>query len=113
MLGIAEGDVDAPSPGQRTNRARVLSVETGERRIRVTVEGLAGGWAEYWVRQPDRVMPKIEVSDGLSSNANAGQPGVALSFADSWEKSHGAPLNMEVHFPPGEGWKTITVTLTW
>jgi hypothetical protein len=112
-LEVAEGAMEAPAPGQRTARPRVLSVVTGEKRIQITVEGLAGSRAEYWVRQPDRVMPRVDVSDGLSSKADGEHPGVSLSFADAWEMSHGAPLSMYFTFPPGEGWKTITVTLAW
>jgi len=112
-LEVADYAIREPAPGQRTRQPRVISEVSAEGRISLTVEGLAGSKTEYWVRQPDRVMPRIDVSNGLSSNADAEHAGVSLSFADSWELSHGAPLSMYFFFPPGEGWKTITVTLTW
>jgi hypothetical protein len=77
------------------------------------IEGRAGSTTDYRFKQPDRLMPRIEVDGGLSTKADAQHPGVALSFPDQWELSHGAPLRMHAVFPPGEGWKTITVTLTW
>jgi glycogen debranching enzyme len=110
---ISEDADKPPIPGSRTEKARVLSAEMSSKRTRLTIEGRAGSMIEYRVTQPDRVMPRIQVSDGLSVNADSEHPGVALHFADSREMSHGAPLTMVIVFPPGEGWKTITVTLTW
>jgi glycogen debranching enzyme len=113
QLQVFEGSPTTPASGSRTQQPRVIRQETADKRIQLTIEGLAGTDAYYWIAQPDRVMPRIEISDSLSAKADAQHPGVALSFADSWEMSHGAPLSMHVVFPPGEGWKTITVTLTW
>ncbi|HEY1579686.1 MAG TPA: amylo-alpha-1,6-glucosidase [Terracidiphilus sp.] len=110
---ISEDADKPPIPGSRTEKARVLSAEMSSKRTRLTIEGRAGSMIEYRVTQPDRVMPRIQVSDGLSVNADSEHPGVALHFADSREMSDGAPLTMVIVFPPGEGWKTITVTLTW
>jgi glycogen debranching enzyme len=113
QLQVFEHSPSTPVSGGRTQQPRVIRQETADKRIQLTIEGLAGTDAYYWIAQPDRVMPRLEISDGLSTKADGQHPGVALSFADSWEMSHGAPLSMHVVFPPGEGWKTITVTLTW
>jgi len=112
-LQVVENPLVVSPPGSRTEQARVLSEQTSDKRIRLTIQGRAGSTVEYWITQPDRLMPRVEIGDGLSTKADAQHPGVALAFADSWEVSHGAPLTMQVIFPPGEGWKTITVTLTW
>jgi glycogen debranching enzyme len=112
-LQVFEDSPAVTIPASRTEQARILSEEVSDKRIRLTIEGRAGSTAEYWITQPDRVMPRIEVGGGLSAKADAQHPGIALSFVDSWEMSHGAPLTMQVMFPPGEGWKTMIVTLTW
>jgi hypothetical protein len=37
-----------------------------------------------------------------------------ISAKDGWAfKDPKAPLLLFLDFPPGEGWKSITVTLTW
>jgi hypothetical protein len=38
---------------------------------------------------------------------------VILNGTETFMTDRLAPEEMDVHFPPGEGWKTITVTLTW
>jgi hypothetical protein len=59
---------------------------------------------------------KLTVSDGLSNQAQPGEPGASL---ESFSISDGGNLvppfrsMLEFHFPEGEGWKPITVTLTW
>jgi len=112
-LQLFENPPTTPVVGSRTQQPRVLLEEVSEKRIRLIIEGSAGSSADYWITQPDRVMPQVQLSGGLSTKADAQHPGVALSFADVWEMSHGAHLTMHVVFPPGEGWKTVTVTLTW
>lgn len=112
-LQFFENPPSVLTPGHRTEQPRMLFEEVSDKRIRLAVEGPAGSSVRYWITQPDRIMPRIQVGDGLSNKADREHPGVALSFADVWEQSHGAPLSMDVIFPPGEGWKTITVTLTW
>jgi hypothetical protein len=41
-----------------------------------------------------------------------GNPRVAARFSKSKGEQEN-PRFLLLHFPPGEGWKTITVTLTW
>ena len=113
QLAVFESPLSPPLPGERTSQPRVLSEESSEHRIRLQVEAPAGSIVTYQVTQPDRTMPHVEVGDGFSAQADATHPGVALSFVDTWEQSHGVPIRMELHFPPGTGWKTMTVTLTW
>jgi len=36
-----------------------------------------------------------------------------ISYVDSALESPTVPMQLGFHFPEGEGWKTITVTLTW
>jgi hypothetical protein len=36
-----------------------------------------------------------------------------VTFINSAMRDSKVPMGMFLHFPEGEGWKTITVTLTW
>jgi len=55
----------------------------------------------------------MAVSDSLSNQADRDHPGVSLSALDTFQFDAKVPFMMEFYFPPSEGWKTITVTLTW
>jgi glycogen debranching enzyme len=104
---------DAPAPGSRTGRFRILSEEWGASKVTLIVEGMAGSAADIPVRRHKLVQMKIDVSDHLSNQADEDHPGVALSAIDTAFRDPNLPFAMEFHFPPGEGWKTMTVTLTW
>jgi glycogen debranching enzyme len=92
----------APLPGARTASVRVLSQTLTDNRLTIVLEGPAEGEFRiplflYWHLQ------KLDVS------------GAELQSPSESEKSN-PPVPQKVlmgHFPPGTGWKTITVTLTW
>jgi glycogen debranching enzyme len=91
-----------PIPGDRTQSARVVREEDGERKITLTVEGPAGSQAEFPVLiHSPRMIVRV-------SGAELSAPG-----ARSGPDATPAPQTATVHFPPGEGWKTVTVTLAW
>jgi glycogen debranching enzyme len=81
----------APSPGDRTQSMRITSEERSPKQLKLTLEGFAGTSAE---------VPLILNDSNLKLHAD----GAELPAE---------PKSMTIHFPPGEGWKTITVTLTW
>jgi hypothetical protein len=97
-----EPDIFAPLPGARTESARVLSQTLSGNHLALTLEGPAG--SEF--RLPVFVswhLQKLDVS------------GATLQSPSESEK-RGATIPSEFltgRFPTGEGWKTITVTLTW
>jgi hypothetical protein len=84
-----------PLPGDRTQSMRVLKEEHKQRQLTLTVEGVAGTEAEIplYIASP---VPKL-AAQGAELSGSASK----------------APTQITLHFPPGEGWKTITVTLTW
>jgi glycogen debranching enzyme len=101
-----------PTPGSRTSRLRVLHSEYAERSLTLVVEGLAGSQSELGLVRRGPIVPKIEkvsASDGeLASRA------ATLGAFDVYAfQNPTAPSMLIFNFPPGEGWKTITVTLTW
>lgn len=102
-------------PGARTSIARVVHEEWNARSVVLQIEGLAGSSADFLVSQRDGKTPQLQVSGGLSNNANDGEPGALLASLGLGDPVNAPPFasQLQVHFPPGEGWKTITVTLTW
>ena len=96
-----EPSFEAPIPGSRTESMRVLKEDYAERRLTITIEGRAGTDARLPIYTTDA---RIKLSAA----------GADLPIPASHEPVATAqPQKMIVHFPPGEGWKTITVTLTW
>ena len=78
----------APLPGDHSQSTRVLSEKRGERDLALTLEGLAGSKIEL----PIIAAPEVQVKA-----QNAVVTGKILSAT----------------IPPGAGWQTLTVTLTW
>ena len=98
----AEPEISAPFPGARTESARVLSQILADNLLTLTVEGPAG--SEF--RIPLFVKWHLQ---------KLGVRGAALESPNELEK-HFATVPSEIltgHFPPGTGWQTITVSLTW
>lgn len=100
--------------GSRTSQFRILHEAWSSNKVVITAEGLAGTSGNLPVLRHKlvRVHP-AGVADGLSAEADDSHPGVSLSGIDTAFRDPNLPLALEFHFPPGEGWKTITVTLTW
>ena len=88
-----------PLPGDATEGLRILDERYSDRpgRLTLTLEGRASTEAQLPL-----------VIDGPAANLHA--DGATLVTAEDG-RSH--PPALHVHFPPGEGWKTLTVTLTW
>jgi hypothetical protein len=101
-----------PAPGSRTSRMRVLRSDHGERSLTLVVEGPAGSQSELGLVRRGPIVPKIE-----RVSASDGEPvsrAATLGAFDVYAfQNPTAPSLLIFNFPPGEGWKTITVTLTW
>jgi glycogen debranching enzyme len=91
-----------PVPGDRTQSPRVLREEYGERKVTLTIEGPAGTQAQFPVLvYPQKTSVHAEGAE-LSEPGKRGGPNATPE-----------PQTATVHFPQGDGWKTITVALTW
>jgi glycogen debranching enzyme len=91
-----------PSPGDRTRSIRVLNESYAQHQLSLTLEGPAGAQLEIPLVLSVPA-PKLRV-DGAElqaqpPNSEAGSPARFPAIS--------------VQFPPGEGWKTTTVTLSW
>jgi glycogen debranching enzyme len=101
-----------PLPGARTGRFRFLHAEYGERKLVLTAEGLAGTDGIITLTRHGHIDPKVETTPSA-------QQGAAPEYATISHRECDADfyacksLPLVLHFPPGEGWKTMTVTLSW
>jgi glycogen debranching enzyme len=112
-IELGELHLDFPNPGSRTTQARVLSERWKTNSVTLTVEGIAGSWAFCPVRRHGSTKVGLSVEDGLSTEADETHPGVSgRGFEGTLYDAKVAPP-LEFYFPEGEGWKTITVTLSW
>ena len=102
-------------PGARTSFARIVHEEWSTRSAAFEVEGLAGSSANFLVSQRDWKTPNLQVSGGLSNHAENGKPGALLTSLGLGDPVNAPPFgsDLQINLPPGEGWKTLTVTLTW
>ncbi|WP_109485853.1 amylo-alpha-1,6-glucosidase [Occallatibacter savannae] len=92
-----------PLPGSRTESARILNETYGTHKLALTIEGPA---------KSDLVLGYFLVNPNLKLNVT----GAELNPDRRYASYPGAPAllpSMTVHFPPGEGWKGITVILAW
>jgi hypothetical protein len=91
-----------PSPGDRTRSIRVLNEAYSGRQLSLTLEGPAGAQLSVPLVLAAPV-PKLHAEGGdLQAQPPNGDTGSPPRFPA-----------VAVQFPPGEGWKTTTVTLSW
>ena len=109
------GDAQA-HPGDRTSSPRVLWQEITARNAVLVLEGLAGQTYSIPISSKSPTV-RAEVSAGdFASAVGKGEPPAATieSLAIEGGQIFGFYLwGLDTRFPPGEGWKTMTVTLTW
>ena len=99
-----------PLPGARNSRIRVLREQYAHQMLTLTFEGPAGSWGSVELVRHAMILPKPRWAAEGSSDTSISNGGVSFETALHDPKE---PIMLGFHFPPGEGWKTITVTLTW
>jgi glycogen debranching enzyme len=101
-------------PGSRTSLFRVLSETYQDHKLTLTIEGLAGSSASVdlseWARKAPPLQLKIEGPSLGDPKNDQVQLMIPVRESPSGTSSR---QEMTIHFPPGEGWKTITVSLAW
>ncbi len=108
LLEKYSGPDKPPNSGARTSRFRILDSTYADHKLVLTFDGVAGTQATVALIRHELIVPRANV-DKSADGAEA-----IISAKDGWSfKDRKAPLLLVVTFPPGEGWKTITVTLTW
>ena len=107
---------DAPiQPGNRALKPRVVQEDWKKQSVTLAIQGPTGSQADFLVESWKSSETKVEISDGLSANAPLGKPGASLTEIDIGDNIRTAPFHsdLRIQFPPGNGWQTLTVTLTW
>jgi glycogen debranching enzyme len=100
-----------PQTGARTEHPRVLHEEWRANSVTLVFEGLAGSRAFYDLIGIDRA-PHLK----LDSSGNTGIPPRDFEHLAAHVEPCKTPCestDLDLLFPPGEGWKTLAVTLTW
>jgi hypothetical protein len=97
----------APTPGAQTSKFRFLHTDYGDRKLVLTAEGLAGSTGLVRVVRRGHFVPKV-VTEPSSA------PDASVSYRACDGDLYACPsMPLILNFPAGEGWKTITVTLSW
>ena len=96
-----------PFPGARTDKFRIIHAEYSAHRLVLTAEGLAGTTGITRIYRNSHVVPKAQAEPASANDAS-------ISFSECDANPYAcSSLPLILNFPPGDGWKTITVTLTW
>ncbi|MGB8259627.1 MAG: hypothetical protein WCE75_04725 [Terracidiphilus sp.] len=96
-----------PAPGAQTEKFRILRAEYGEHKVVLTAEGLAGTSGIVTLTPHGHFVP-------VAKTEPAGAPDASISFRACDSDPYSCrTLPLVLQFPAGEGWKTITVTLSW
>ena len=75
------------------------------------IEGPAGSQGELGLVRRGPIVPRIERVSGGGEPASGS---ATLGGLDVYAyENPSAPSMLVLNFPPGEGWKTVTVTLAW
>ena len=110
VLAVEPGDL--PSVGARTSKFRFLNTQYGDHRLVLTVEGLAGTTGIVTLIPHGHFVPRVQTipEAGIASDSQTASISFRGCDADPFACT---TLPLVLSFPPGEGWKTIVVTLTW
>lgn len=97
----------APLPGARTSKFRFTRSEYTDHKLVLTAEGLAGSTGIVSLIPHGRFVPKVQT-------APSSAPDATISFRGCDADPHACTsFPLTLNFPPGTGFQTLTVTLTW
>lgn len=101
-----------PLPGASAERPRIVHEETTNHKLTLTAEGLAGSDGIVTVYRHGHFVPKVGTDP--PSDPAADRQVANLSYRDCDSDFYACKwMPLVIHFPAGEGWKTVTVTMTW
>jgi len=104
-----------PTPGSRPSQAKILSAEYFARKLTLQLEGQPNTNAELVIRRNQTVNERIaaiKLSGPPDELARITSLDPDLPDSDSVANPN-APTALDLHFPQGQGWQTLEVTLTW
>ena len=103
---------EIPRSGSRTEHARVLHEAWEANNATIVFEGRAGSSASYNLVGFNRA-PHLKIDSPENKGRDALRWNENLSVYLLPCKGPCEITDIQLQFPEGEGWKTITVTLTW
>jgi len=96
-----------PTPGAQTSKFRFIHTDYGAHKLVLTAEGLAGSTGMVRLMRRGHFIPKVVTEPSSAPEASA-------SYRDCDGDLYACTsMPLLLNFPAGEGWKTITVILTW
>jgi hypothetical protein len=103
-----------PEPGARPSQAKVLSEEYGVGKLTVTVSAPGGSAVALDLRK-NRAVPKLRIEDDFSRSGSGAKAilGGILTVDGPPKKKPFEPTAVDLQFPKGEGWQSLTFTLSW
>lgn len=101
----------ASLPGDATSLFRILREDYSDHKLVLTIEGPAGSAGAVGLVRHAMIVPHPKWQLVGSSDTSTSYGGVG--FIDTALHDPNEPMMLSFHFPKGQGWKTITVTLTW
>src|SRR6185437_11946279 len=101
-------------PGDRTSDVRVISENWESNRATFVFEGMAGDQTSFGIFR-SRYLPHLKFESpenkGIDGNDTERLAAYVTQIDDGRDLKF--PIGLFLHFPPGEGWKTITVIVSW
>jgi glycogen debranching enzyme len=102
-----------PTPGSRPSQIKVLSTEYAPHSLTVRFAGQPDTNAELPIRRNQAVYEKIKlVTPGDHPDQQARIVSLDTDLPDPIKRSN-EHTALDLHFPPGQGWQTLELTLTW
>jgi hypothetical protein len=98
-----------PVPGSRPSQSKVVSDEYDSHHRTLILEGPPNSDAHLAVHRNKLLTPKLDRS-GYENPPGSRED---LNFSSKASQDVGTDISLDLHFPPGQGWQTLTVTLTW
>ena len=103
-----------PTPGSRSSQLKILSAEYSPRGLTIRAEGQPDTNAELVIRRNQAVNARIV---GIKPSSPPGElariASLDPSLPDPGSANAKEPTALDLHFPQGQGWQTLQITLTW
>jgi glycogen debranching enzyme len=104
-----------PLPGARTENPRILSETWTPASATLVFEGKAGSTATYEILRRS-ILPHLKVDcpqDKALDPSDTAHRAASITMDEAGDRDPSVPVTLTLHFPQGESWQPLTVTLTW
>jgi hypothetical protein len=104
-----------PLPGARTENPRIVSETWAPASATLVFEGKAGATATYEILRRS-LLPHLKVDcpqNKVLDPADTTHRAASITMDEAGDRDPSVPITLALHFPQGESWQTLTVTLTW